>query len=62
MTRTAGSAFPADVAEAHQDVTDSKISGSSSLRVGGGSEEIGSCHVLQRVIMPRVDDPLEVRP
>ncbi|MGH3909026.1 MAG: glycosyltransferase [Pseudonocardiaceae bacterium] len=47
---------------AHQDVADSKISGSSSLRVGGGSEEIDARRVLQRVIMPRADDPLEVRP
>ncbi|MGH4023691.1 MAG: glycosyltransferase family 2 protein, partial [Pseudonocardiaceae bacterium] len=45
---------------AHQE--DSKISGTSSLRVGGGAEEIGPRRVLQRVIMPRADDPLEVRP
>ena len=45
---------------AHQE--DSKISGTSSLRVGGGAEEIDPRRVLQRVIMPRADDPLEVRP
>ncbi|MGH4015537.1 MAG: glycosyltransferase [Pseudonocardiaceae bacterium] len=46
----------------HPDAADSKISGSSSLRVGAGSEEIDARRVLQRVIMPRADDPLEVRP
>ncbi|HEU0086260.1 MAG TPA: glycosyltransferase [Pseudonocardiaceae bacterium] len=49
-------------APVYQEAADSKISGSSSLRVGGGSEEIDSGRVLQRVIMPRADDPLEVRP
>lgn len=45
-----------------QGAADSKIAGSSSLRVGAGSETVDARRVLQRVIMPRADDPLEVRP
>jgi galactofuranosylgalactofuranosylrhamnosyl-N-acetylglucosaminyl-diphospho-decaprenol beta-1,5/1,6-galactofuranosyltransferase len=45
-----------------QGAADSKIAGSSSLRVGGENERIDPRRVLQRVIMPRADDPLEVRP
>jgi len=44
---------------ARQDAPDSKISDVSSLQVGG---DVTAGQVLQRVIMPREDDPLEVRP
>lgn len=47
---------------ARHDAPDSKLSDVSSLRIGGpGTTKTMQC-VLQRVVMPRVDDPLQVRP
>ncbi len=46
---------------ARQAAPDSKLSDVSSLRVGA-AREIPAQRILQRVVMPRVDDPLEVRP
>lgn len=47
---------------ARHDAPDSKLSDLSALRLGTGASAVPANRVLQRVIMPRVDDPLEVRP
>jgi galactofuranosylgalactofuranosylrhamnosyl-N-acetylglucosaminyl-diphospho-decaprenol beta-1,5/1,6-galactofuranosyltransferase len=44
------------------DAPESKLSDMTSLRVGSLQREVEPRRVLQRVIMPRPDDPLEVRP
>ena len=52
----------ARVEAARQNAPDSKISDVSSLQVAAAGAAVESGRVLQRVIMPRADDPLEVRP
>ncbi len=47
---------------ARHDAPDSKLSDVSSLRVGDAGVARPTRCVLQRVVMPRIDDPLEVRP
>ena len=47
---------------ARQDAPDSKIPDVSSLHVADVGAPVEPGRVLQRVIMPRADDPLEVRP
>lgn len=52
----------ARVEAARHDAPDSKLTDVSSLRIGRATGELSARRVLQRVIMPRTDDPLEVRP
>lgn len=52
----------ARVEAARHDAPESKLSDVSSLRIGGTSGGVSARCVLQRVVMPRIDDPLEVRP
>lgn len=47
---------------ARQSAPDSKLSDVSSLRVGETAGVLPAQRILQRVVMPRMDDPLEVRP
>jgi len=47
---------------ARHDAPDSKLADVTSLQVESGHEHVEAGRVLQRVIMPRSDDPLEVRP
>jgi galactofuranosylgalactofuranosylrhamnosyl-N-acetylglucosaminyl-diphospho-decaprenol beta-1,5/1,6-galactofuranosyltransferase len=47
---------------ARSNAADSKLSDVSSLQVGPSAGEIGPERVLHRVVMPRADDPPEVRP
>jgi galactofuranosylgalactofuranosylrhamnosyl-N-acetylglucosaminyl-diphospho-decaprenol beta-1,5/1,6-galactofuranosyltransferase len=47
---------------ARNNAADSKLSDVSSLQVGPSAAAVGPQRVLHRVIMPRPDDPPEVRP
>ncbi|MBO0839612.1 MAG: glycosyltransferase [Sciscionella sp.] len=45
-----------------QDAEDSKVSDATSVTVAAGASKVPANRVLQRVIMPRDTDPLDVRP
>ena len=49
-------------AQGRDDAPDAKLSDVSSVRVGGRNSEVPANRVLQRVIFPRDEDPLDVRP
>ena len=49
-------------AGAGQDAPDSKLSDAASVRVSTRAASIPASKILQRVILPRDSDPLDVRP
>ncbi|MGH3438034.1 MAG: glycosyltransferase [Sciscionella sp.] len=62
MTKRATAGRPTSAKAGTQAAEDSKVHDAASADLAGGRSEVAATQVLQRVIMPRETDPLDVRP